>query len=215
MHGRTCAILVSIVTMFVLASAARGNATLSLRRLPGPGITVAVSISNLGADRAAGYQAFLEYDPAVMQFVSGEYVTDQIGLVLTGPVTAQGSRITLAAGINPFSGQQPTGSDSDLVVLTFEPAGAGCEAAIRFRDDAQPPTRLTDINGVAIPVGLRSLWPACRADYNADGVLGVQDIFDFLSGWFAGSCQSDYDHSGVLGVQDIFDFLAGWFAGCA
>ena len=27
-------------------------------------------------------------------------------------------------------------------------------------------------------------------------------------------CPADFNHSGVLGVQDIFDFLAAWFAGC-
>jgi subtilisin-like proprotein convertase family protein len=26
----------------------------------------------------------------------------------------------------------------------------------------------------------------CPADYNKDGVIGIQDIFDFLNGWFAG-----------------------------
>jgi hypothetical protein len=28
------------------------------------------------------------------------------------------------------------------------------------------------------------------------------------------ACWADYDRSGVLAVQDIFDFLNGWFAGC-
>jgi len=54
----------------------------------------------------------------------------------------------------------------------------------------------------------------CPADYNGDGVLSVQDIFDFLAGWFAGSSQADFNGAGGLGVQDIFDFLAAWFAGC-
>ena len=56
--------------------------------------------------------------------------------------------------------------------------------------------------------------PGCAADFNEDGTLSVQDIFDFLNAWFAGNLSSDYDGSGVLSVQDIFDFLNGWFAGC-
>ena len=54
----------------------------------------------------------------------------------------------------------------------------------------------------------------CPADYNGDGALNVQDIFDFLAGWFAGSPNADFNGAAGLGVQDIFDFLAAWFAGC-
>ena len=53
----------------------------------------------------------------------------------------------------------------------------------------------------------------CPADYNGDGALHVQDIFDFLAGWFAGDPRADFKGVGGAGVQDIFDFLAAWFAG--
>ncbi len=53
----------------------------------------------------------------------------------------------------------------------------------------------------------------CPADYNGDGILSVQDIFDFLSGWFASAPQADFNGGGIT-VQDIFDFLTAWFAGC-
>jgi hypothetical protein len=52
---------------------------------------------------------------------------------------------------------------------------------------------------------------ACKCDTNASGTLEVQDIFDFLNLWFAGSPQADFNGGG-LGVQDIFDFLACWFS---
>ena len=54
----------------------------------------------------------------------------------------------------------------------------------------------------------------CPADYNGDGLLNVQDIFDFLAGWFSNDPSADFNGVGGLGVQDIFDFLAAWFAGC-
>ena len=44
--------------------------------------------------------------------------------------------------------------------------------------------------------------------------MNVQDIFDFLAGWFAGNVRADFNRSGVINVADIFDFLAGWFSGC-
>jgi hypothetical protein len=54
----------------------------------------------------------------------------------------------------------------------------------------------------------------CAADYNCSGAVTVQDIFDFLAGWFANSPSADFNGSGSVTVQDIFDFLAAWFAGC-
>jgi len=53
----------------------------------------------------------------------------------------------------------------------------------------------------------------CVADFNCSGIVSVQDIFDFLSAWFAGSPLADFNGGG-LAVQDIFDFLSAWFAGC-
>jgi hypothetical protein len=64
----------------------------------------------------------------------------------------------------------------------------------------------------------------CRVDFNQDGHVTVQDIFDFLSAWFVpctapqsppGSpCFQSADFNGTNGitVQDIFDFLSAWFA---
>jgi hypothetical protein len=53
----------------------------------------------------------------------------------------------------------------------------------------------------------------CAADFNCNGSLQVQDIFDFLNAWFNGSAAADFNGGG-LAVQDIFDFLTAWFGGC-
>ena len=68
------------------------------------------------------------------------------------------------------------------------------------------------------------LEASCPADFNNDGVVSIQDIFDFLAAWFAGChaqggppCyghSADFNNSGSVTVQDIFDFLAAWFAKC-
>jgi hypothetical protein len=54
----------------------------------------------------------------------------------------------------------------------------------------------------------------CPPDFNANGTLEVQDIFDFLNAWFAGYADADFDGANGLQVADIFAFLNAWFAGC-
>ncbi len=58
--------------------------------------------------------------------------------------------------------------------------------------------------------------PCCYADYNKVGGITVNDIFDFLGDWFAGSNFANVGGNGgpaALAVQNIFDFLSAWFAG--
>ncbi len=54
----------------------------------------------------------------------------------------------------------------------------------------------------------------CPSDFDDSGTLSVQDIFAFLSTWFAGDPRANFNHFGGTNVGDIFDFLAAWFAGC-
>ncbi|MCC6321682.1 MAG: lamin tail domain-containing protein [Phycisphaerales bacterium] len=70
--------------------------------------------------------------------------------------------------------------------------------------------------------------PCCRGNYNksapgpgAPGGISVQDIFDFLTGYFSNDpCANTNDSAPGPGapngvsVQDIFDFLAAYFGGC-
>jgi hypothetical protein len=57
-------------------------------------------------------------------------------------------------------------------------------------------------------------YTICPADFNCSGALTVNDIFDFLATWFAGTPSADFNGAGGTTVQDIFDFLGAWFAGC-
>jgi hypothetical protein len=54
---------------------------------------------------------------------------------------------------------------------------------------------------------------SCIADFNTSGGVTVQDIFDFLTAWFANDPRADISGGGV-GAQDIFDYLSLWFTGC-
>ncbi|MCC6322629.1 MAG: hypothetical protein IT438_14465 [Phycisphaerales bacterium] len=54
---------------------------------------------------------------------------------------------------------------------------------------------------------LRASW--FRSDWNGDGAVSMQDLFDFLADYFAGN--GDYALSGTTSVQDVFAFLDDWF----
>jgi hypothetical protein len=61
-----------------------------------------------------------------------------------------------------------------------------------------------------------SVSPCCYANYNHNATVEIQDIFDFLSDWFAGKRAAVFGGdgtSGTLQVQNIFDFLNAWFSG--
>ncbi len=74
--------------------------------------------------------------------------------------------------------------------------------------------RLEALNGcgsvLSTPAIVGTLPPA---DFNQDGSVSVQDIFDFLAAYFTGGPNADFNGSGSVTVQDIFDFLAAYFGG--
>jgi hypothetical protein len=72
---------------------------------------------------------------------------------------------------------------------------------------AEEPTSIR-VAGLPVPAD------TCRADYDHSGGVTLQDIFDFLAGYFSGQVGADINADGAITVQDVFDFLAAWFQGC-
>jgi hypothetical protein len=71
------------------------------------------------------------------------------------------------------------------------------------------------VGGYAANAGAGTLHiRSCLPDFNCNGILEVQDIFDYINAWFATNPRADFNYSGGIEVQDIFDFLNAWFAGC-
>lgn len=62
--------------------------------------------------------------------------------------------------------------------------------------------------------GSQGCLPLCSVDIDNNSVVNVNDIFAFISAWFAGDHRTDFNNSGITDVPDIFDFLSAWFAGC-
>lgn len=55
-------------------------------------------------------------------------------------------------------------------------------------------------------------YPHCPADANADGTIDKFDIPVFVHYWMAGDTSADFNLDGALTVQDVFDFLTAVFA---
>jgi hypothetical protein len=211
---------VSLMVLAMLASHANAGPTITLL-LPqgthpaqaGDEVTVVVRMSNLGSELAAGFQAFLEYDPDQLAFMSGSYTAVPFGLHVINPIVSVDHTIDLASGVNFFAGQQPTSSDADLVHLTFELQQDGCVASLVFREGIAP-TRITDPAGSPLePLTLVSL-PLGQpvADINGDGVVNVSDLLILLGSWgdCSGVCPSDLNCDGVVNVSDLLILLGAW-----
>ena len=56
--------------------------------------------------------------------------------------------------------------------------------------------------------------PACAPDFDCSGFPNANDIFAFLAAWFAGNPGADYNGVNGLEVQDVLEFINGWFLGC-
>lgn len=54
----------------------------------------------------------------------------------------------------------------------------------------------------------------CPADFNRDGDVSVQDLFDFLAAYFAGDLAADLTRNDALSVEDLFTFLREYFTPC-
>ncbi len=69
--------------------------------------------------------------------------------------------------------------------ISAAPAPLGCNGWAKTGNDF---SFLIAADGETLPGPINSnpSGPVCRADYNGDGTVAVQDIFDFLSAWFGG-----------------------------
>lgn len=124
-------------------------------------------------------------------------------------------------GMGTFSaGQFPYANHQHMMLdLSISPATNGWGNVEHFDSDGaqrtvNPP--VMDINIANSMTGcpgvrmhLRASW--YQSDWNGDGVVAVQDVFDLLADYFAG--RGDYNLNGATSVQDIFDFLEDYFGG--
>ena len=152
--------------------------------------------------------------------VTGGLIVERAQLTLLAPHSRIGQlRVTLTS---------PTGSVATLAALRNDNTAGGYNnftfSPVRFWDERAAGTwtlRVSDETAAPLATGSLMEWqlklygytPACACDWNlSGGAPTVQDLFDYLSSYFAG--RGDLAGDGVSSLQDLFDFLACWFAGC-
>ena len=92
----------------------------------------------------------------------------------------------------------------------------GSTCAVRALADCTGPLTRYAGPGVACNPAGQVVTPCCKADFNQDRALTVQDVFDFISAFFVQDPTADFSNngSGPPTAQSIFDFVAAWFSGC-
>lgn len=198
------------------ASPASQAARLELRLESGPGpyapgetITVGLWMTDLGGDAAAGFQAFLTFDPGSLDLIGGLYTSVPFDLPIIPIAEGPGGTIDLAAGIDVEVGQPPSSADARLATLVFETLVPTCLPALDFRPTI-PPTRITDPIGVPIlPLQLVAFNESCPADLVPNGAVDFSDLTVLLANW-NGACVGDLDGSGSVDFADLVELLSLW-----
>jgi hypothetical protein len=149
-------------------------------------------------------------------FTLARTAAGQYSLTIPGKTGNDGALFLQVDGALPGNAALP-----DRTFLTYEYDAAGG----LFRIESRELTVGGDIFGEDHPLRDSSfsfvwvdftnpLMPKCPGDFNGDGSVSVQDIFDFLAGYFSNNILADVTGDGTVSVQDIFDFLAAYFRGC-
>lgn len=204
------------ITAMLAAAAPVGAARLILSSVPeicaveeGDPVTIQISMADLGADAAAGVQAFIQYDTARLAFVDGSYTPAPFGLPIVDPIVASGGFIDVASGVDIANGQMPSSADSLLIELNFTVLAGSGAPVIGFVSH-KPPTRLSDDQGIEIETLLEGFpSPSCPADLNGNGDVGFGDIVILLKSW-GEECPGDLIPDGVVNIEDLIELLVSW-----
>jgi hypothetical protein len=199
---------------------------------------LAVGSAGIGAVNASFYQEpifggslppdsfFFQFVPALRYdtFVTINLLADDDNTTATPGLSVDGAGISGAWFAVPNGGQAEA---VDISAATGNPGQAGVLIAqVTLVPCKAPPgpgparpgyggtVRLyTSASDGGTPGGVETdvRFPACPADVDADGAVGVTDFLALLAGWgVCPCCRGDIDGDGEVGVPDFLRLLAGW-----
>lgn len=191
----------------------------------GEELVVKVYMTDVGPVEAVGFQAFLAFDSAELDFVAASCVPVPFGLPVIPIITAVGEYIDMASGVDVIDGQSGTTADSHLATLIFDVTADLCLPDITFRAH-DPPSRVTDEQGNEI-LPLDLLVIGVTTDCNGNEIEDACDIGDGTSRDCNAnavpdecetlSCPADLvgvtpgsGPDGIVGIDDFLDLLAAW-----
>jgi len=132
--------------------------------------------------------------------VQGDLPADIGRLTVTGTATLDGTLTVTAVN----------GWDPECINSVFINAGT---VSGQFATQSLP-TPPDDHQTFIVYLGEVRFAISPPSDYNRDGFLNSQDIFDFLIAFFDLSPEADFNNDGFVNSQDFFDFIADFFEGC-
>jgi len=143
---------------------------------------------------------------------------DDLGVVCTGlrqsrlaaPVVTGSGYLIRVSGFNGATGL-------GRLTLMCEAKGACCVGATCLqlrRSECVGANQAFTGPGQACNAPDDATTPCCKADFNRNGMISVQDLFDFLTAYFGNAIAADASGNSMVELQDIFDYLAAYFAGC-
>jgi hypothetical protein len=133
--------------------------------------------------------------PAPANFCTGSPLSLSIAVTGTNPIAYQWRRSGAAI---------PGQTSASLFIPVTQPASAGTY-------DCLITNACNTVLSNPTPVTLN----CCRADFNGVGGVTIQDLFDYLTAWFARAPNAEFDTLPGITIQDLLDFLGAWFARCA
>jgi len=129
------------------------------------------------------------------------YGTDSAAVV---PLTAGQSIRIRVAGY--YLGQGPFDIMISPPLPRATPLGGCCHGSlcslVSAEDCIGPSTRFAGSGTACNAPGVNST-PCCRADFNQNGVLNIEDVFEFIDQWLAGDPAARFAGGASLTVMDI------------
>ncbi len=164
--------------------------------------TAAVAVLSNSVCWAMGLDPQITTQPANVTRPAGSSAT--LSVISTGhPARAHQWR---KAGVPISNGGRISGATTpQLTISSLEESDAGSYDVVISTEQC---------GSITSAAAVLTLGQPCPADFNGSGTVTVQDVFDYLSAYFAGLPSADINGVGGLTVQDVFDFLVLYFAGC-